>query len=304
MGGGRRAGLGPSVGMEPQAASPPVATPVPLPPPPYATPSVPSRPKPAASPPRPTAAGPTARDERSSFWSGRAGLALVLAGGVAVVWATATVFFGDVEQGPQRSKASPASRKSPAVQPPPARGAEGTVRLGDVVVDSRPRGAQVLLFVGKGPVVDVVLHLGVSEEFVAVAPSRKPARYLLPEDWRPMGKGRAARYELPLQTLPARRRRDAWALGPTLLRKRPPPISETWPTARVHIVTDEAASVYRMMGTTPGVVMKNVPLQSDTRLLVHRRGYRPREITLAPSSFKRTKQGRLAALDVRLKPAR
>jgi len=193
------------------------------------------------------------------------------------------------------SKASgPTTARSDAEQQKPA-----APRHGELRVTSSPERAQVLLFVGTGPVVVPDLPAGVAHEFVALADGRAPSRVVVPADAAWQQDGARRRYELALQLDEADARRPSDELGATRL---PQPVGR--PSASlgdVRVVTSPpGVRVYQLVGFTPDVRVENLPVSQPVELLVYLAGHELTRIAITASDWKAVDGRMVAALDVPL----
>jgi len=184
--------------------------------------------------------------------------------------------------------------------PPSAAESDAAPRraYGDLVVNSRPARAQVLLSIGTGPATATDIPLGLAHEFVAIAEGYQPARAILPADavWDEVDG--QPRYELAIQA--SRERPNSarlGALGPTLLpRDLGAPQGRTGSVRLV--TTPRGAKVYQLIGFTPEVRVENLALDRSYELLVYLEGKPPVTQQVTPAAFQEQNGKRVAVVDV------
>lgn len=181
------------------------------------------------------------------------------------------------------------------------KGGELPVARGDVIVRVQEPGAQILRFVGRAPVSVQGLPVGAAHEFVAMAVGHHPARVLVPMDaeWEMTAEG--ARYEVALQLPEATSEQlsDELGLGASRLTQQTSAPAEQLGTVRV-VATPRGARVYQLVGFSPRVELRDLPLTDSEELLVYREGAAPVVRTLAPSDFQASDGRRVAELEVSL----
>lgn len=156
---------------------------------------------------------------------------------------------------------------------------------GDLVVRVATDRAQILRFVGRGPVSVPHLPQGISHEFVAVADDAAPARLLVPKDaeWESSNEG--PRYEAAMQLgKPSTTPNAARELGETLLPQDVGSPTSTLGTVRI-VTTPRGAKVYQVIGFAPEAKVENLPLDATQELLVYRKGFTPEVRVVAPSDY-------------------
>lgn len=177
-------------------------------------------------------------------------------------------------------------------------------RAGDLVLHVSPERAQVLRFMGRGPVNVPHVSVGVAQEFVATKDDAVPTRVILPEDaeWERDTAGNGPTHELAMQ-LRAKQATDVpLDLGDSLLRA--PAGKATGEVGTVRIVTTpKGAKVYQLVGFAPEARIENLPLEDTQEILVFRKGYIPQIKVVAPSDFVAGEGPRVRAeLSVKLLP--
>ena len=169
---------------------------------------------------------------------------------------------------------------------------------GDLVVESRPERAQVMLRIGSGPALATDLPLGIAHEFVALADGYAPARAVVPVDavWESSGE---PRYELAIQATALRSATDPkrLVLGPSLLPREPGVPQARLGSVRV-ITTPPAAAVYQLVGFTPDVRVENLALDRSYELLIYAEGRPPVIKTVTPDAFIPQGGKRTAVIDL------
>jgi hypothetical protein len=206
---------------------------------------------------------------------------------VAVLWA--------LKDGRDLAEA-PAADEATAIDPSTA-GAHGRLT---VAVD--PPDAQVLVLVGRGPVTVPDLDVGVAHEFVAVAEGSLPSRAVVPTGgpWNREGAG-APRYELAMQVgEPSRHARELDIGASKLPSDRGTPSGER---GAVRVITNPpGATVYRMAGHGPRVVVEGLDPGETQQILVYHEARKPEQATLAPAEWVVEGARATAALRVDLAP--
>ncbi|MFK7990386.1 MAG: hypothetical protein AB8I08_30470 [Sandaracinaceae bacterium] len=174
-------------------------------------------------------------------------------------------------------------------------------RWGTLTVRVLPEGAQVLMFVGRGPATAEQLPLGVAHEFVAIADGRVPTRAVLPPDgtWEELEDG-TQRYELAMQTGDDEMSEADLALGETRLPQDVGAPSTTLGTVRV-ITNPPGAKVYLLIGFAPDVRVENISAQDAVELLVYHEGHPVHREVVSPSDWVEAEDGaKTADLEITL----
>ena len=169
---------------------------------------------------------------------------------------------------------------------------------GDLVVRVATERAQVLRFVGRGPVSVPHLPLGVAHEFVAVSDTASPARLLVPKDAEWEGTPDGPRYEAAMQ-LGATGALGTSELGETLLPQDVGTPSEKLGTVRI-VTTPRGAKVYQLIGFAPEARVQALPLESTQELLIYRKGHASELRVVAPSDYLERGDKKVAELEVTL----
>lgn len=194
-------------------------------------------------------------------------------------------------------------RRAPAepevvVQPREARPAP---RAGALTVNV-PSGAQVLLFVGRGPARVEQLPIGVAHELVVIADGRAPSRTVLPKDasW-PAGQPRPV-YELALQAGAEVAEGLSLDIGASQLTAGNMGAA-TGRCGDIRVVTNPpGARVFLMVGFGPQVVIRGLTVDAATELLVYASGSEPERVVVAPSDYVEGAEGFAATTTVALRP--
>jgi len=224
-------------------------------------------------------------------------LVLAALAGLAL-FARPSWFGGDDER--PRAPASLEAAPTPPAADALAQVADVAAR-GAVEVRCAADGAQVLVFVGRGPALSEPLSQGVAHEFVAIADGKAASRGVVPADavWDVTPEG--PRFELALQSGEADVAFDALELAPSRA-----PSSTGAPGAaqgRVRIITTpRSAKVYRVIGTGPAVRLEGVRTDGAIELIVAARGHVPERVVVGPSDWRDESGARVATLDVTLTP--
>jgi len=191
------------------------------------------------------------------------------------------------------------SRPAPAVESAAQPHTSEAMAHGQLKVSSSPERAQVLMYVGQGPVVVEDLPIGVAHEFVALAEGAAPARAVVPPDAQWQQQGTTRRYELALQTAPAGKRRGQDDLGATTLPQEVGTPSGELGSVRV-ITSPPGARVYLLIGFTPDVQVDNLAVDEEVELLLYLKGHELVRQTVAKSAFSDQGGKLVAELDIEL----
>lgn len=167
-------------------------------------------------------------------------------------------------------------------------------RYGSIIVRSTPPAAQVLLYVGRGPVVVEDLSPGAAYELIAIADGMAPSRAIIPPDasWETTPEG--LRYELAIQTPDTPMEVSRLDLGETRLPDELGTPRAEVGTARV-VTSPPGAKVYMLVGFTPDVNVQNVGTEEVVELLVYLEGYDVERVVVAPSDWHETEDGTRAS---------
>ncbi len=167
---------------------------------------------------------------------------------------------------------------------PEEKPAQVAPKAGDLVVHVAPERAQVLRFLGRGPVHVPHVPLGVAHEFVATMEGYAPTRLVLPPDaeWERTPDG--ARLEVAMQLGPKAAPEAALELGPSQMPQQLGSPQSTRGTVRI-VTTPRGAKVYQLVGFAPEARIENLPLDEAQELLVIHKGYQPQIKVVAPSDF-------------------
>lgn len=198
-------------------------------------------------------------------------------------------------------------------------------------VRSYPSRAQVLLFVGRSPVLVQNLPAGVVHEFVALSDqgrswravaaldrsgsrcmnvNDRPDSRSTPKDPVPLTeKQQGARppgvtetsqvCEIVIDIEGREIHRPLWDLGPTLLPREVGQL--TGPLGAVRVITQPAGlNVYQLVGFTPDARIDNLSVEQASELLIYASGHQIEKVKVAPNQW-RTGIPRTASLDISLK---
>ncbi len=177
------------------------------------------------------------------------------------------------------------SEISTVVTPPSRPETPAQTSRGDLLVRvSEPR-AQVLLAVGRGPAVVEDLPTGVAYEFVVIPDGGESTRAVVPAtvNWQPGGE--LVFHELRMRAGDAQMEFSDLALGESLLR------AETMGAAtdrlgRIRVVTEPAnAKVYLLVGFSPNVRIRDLPVDREHELLVYHDGHPLRRIVVPTDAW-------------------
>lgn len=230
---------------------------------------------------------------------GRRGTTAWLGIGLALV--AAALVAGYLYAGRDRARDALGLPAEPtAAPPPPPAPAAPARKYGELRVTSTPARAQVLLFVGKGPVVVPDLPIGTSHEFVAFDGKLSPARAVVAKDaaFQSDGGGKP-RYELALQLGEADAKHRSDELGPTRLTQDVGTPNGT--TGEVRVITSPpGVRVYQLIGFTPDARVQNIAIDEPLEVLVYLPGYALARIDVRPDAWKEQGGALVADLDVAL----
>jgi hypothetical protein len=174
------------------------------------------------------------------------------------------------------------------------------VTYGELRVTSAPEGAQVLLALGRAPVVARDLPIGVAHELVALAEGRAPTRTVVPADAAWQKQAVSASLELQIE-LPELAAGAAVDLGPTHLPKAIG--APTGPVGALHVTTvPTGAQVYQLVGFTPSARIENLKTSELAELLLYASGHELARVQVSEQSFIEEDGKRVANLHVELTP--
>ena len=191
-----------------------------------------------------------------------------------------------------------------AAAPAPSVATRPSRPSGDVVIRVATEGAQILLFVGRGPATVERLPVGVAHEFVVVADGREPARSVVPSDatW-PTGPT-GPTYELAIMAGPPRSGSPSAALGPSQLSSDSMG-APNGTLGNVRIITNPPSSkVFMTIGFAPEARVEHLPIDEAHELLVHAPGFESQRVVLGPSDFVDVGGTKVATVDVTLERSR
>jgi hypothetical protein len=171
---------------------------------------------------------------------------------------------------------------------------------GDLVVRVATERAQILRFVGRGPVTVPHLPIGIAHEFVGVSDTASPARLLVPKEAEWEGTPDGPRYEAAMQLGSAGTPGSA-ELGETLLPQDVGTPSEKLGSVRI-VTTPRGAKVYQVIGFAPEARVEALPLESTQELLIYRKGYASELRVIAPSDYADRDGKKVAELQLTLTP--
>jgi hypothetical protein len=191
---------------------------------------------------------------------------------------------------------------APAAQPVrPAQPVLPAARGGDLIINVAAERAQILRFVGLGPLTIEHLPTGVAHELVAIADNAAPTRVLIPKDaeWEKTPDG--LHYEVAMQARATRAQGASLDLGDTLLPAEVGRPTHTLGSVRV-VTTPRGAKVYQVIGFAPEAVLHDVALDRSEELLIWKRGFKPETRVMTANDFLEDQGRRVARIAVTLKP--
>ncbi len=177
-------------------------------------------------------------------------------------------------------------------------------RAGDLRIRVSPERAQVLRFIGRGPVSLPHVPQGLAQEFVATMDDSMPTRVVLPADaeWEKAAPTAASTHELAMQLRPKQPSDVPLDLGDSLLPSNLGQSRGEAGTVRI-VTTPKGAKVYQLVGFAPEARIENIALTDAQELLIFRKGYIPQIKVVAPSDFVPDANGRPTAdISVQLMP--
>jgi hypothetical protein len=172
---------------------------------------------------------------------------------------------------------------------------------GDLVVHVSPERAQVLRFVGRGPVTVPNLPLGMAHEFVAIAEGAHATRVVIPPEaeWETTPQGPL--HELAMQLSPAPAQGTALDLGDTQLPRNVGAPRGSLGSARI-VTTPRGAKVYQVIGFAPEAKVEDLALDKTEELLVYLPGHAHVVRVVSPSDFVEQGGRRVADVTIALTP--
>jgi hypothetical protein len=191
-----------------------------------------------------------------------------------------------------------------ASEPPPHSNEPRVVHTqpqgGDLVVHVSPDRAQILRFVGRGPVTVPNLPIGVAHEFVALADGAKATRVVIPPDaeWESTPEG--PRFELAMQLAPAANT-SSLELGDTQLPQNVGAPKGALGSARI-VTTPRGAKVYQVIGFAPEAKVQDLALDKTEELLVYLPGHAHVVRVVSPSDFAEQGGRKVAEVSIELTP--
>ncbi len=198
---------------------------------------------------------------------------------------------------------APIESEAPAVATKadkPARAKAGTL-----LVSSTPERAQVLLLVGKGPVVVPQLPIGVAHEFIAITDDDAVGRALVPANATWDAASGAPTYELALvaTTVAAKNAKQRELDLSTSLLPRDTGTA-TGQLGSVRVVTaPPGAKVYQLVGFTPSARVEGLLLDQTYEVLIYAPGHEVARRRIDPSTFLEESGQLVSQLEVNLEPA-
>jgi hypothetical protein len=159
------------------------------------------------------------------------------------------------------------------------------------------------MHVGEGPVVVPKLPVGVAHEFVAMQPGLSPSRAVVPPAAKWAQEGGELRYELALQLDAASAHAREDDPGPTRLTSDVGSPRGALGSVRV-ITSPPGASVYQLIGFTPDVSVRNLPVDQPVDLIVFLPGHALQRVRITAADWKQAGGGLIAEPDVKLSERR
>lgn len=180
------------------------------------------------------------------------------------------------------------------------RQSEAAARFGDVSVATTPPGAQVFMFVGRGPAVVEDLPVGVAHEFLALVDGKAPQRVVVPADAEWEADGNSFRYEVAVQTPETDMPFDALDVGETRLARGAPATPRGQMGSVRVVTTPRNAKVFQLVGFSPDVHLTGINSDEVVEFLVALEGHRAQRVVIAPSDWREENGQRAAHLDITL----
>ncbi len=210
-------------------------------------------------------------------------LLLLVALGVVLYRARPDLFGAAPATAAEASRAGLAASAGPAAR----------AQYGTMTVTSEPTGAEVLLFVGRGPVEVTHLPVGVAHEFVAISDDGRVARAVVPADspFQPRRDGPdPVATELAIQLPQVEEASRAPWPGTNL----PPggPAEGTGQLGTVRVVTNPiGAKVFLLVGFTPTAPISNLRIDDAYELVVVKDGHARERVVIGRSDWTREEGG-------------
>jgi hypothetical protein len=179
---------------------------------------------------------------------------------------------------------------------------EHAARFGDLSVDVMPEGAQVFLYVGRGPALVAQQPVGVAREFLVIAEGKGPSRAFVPADgaWETNDDGLL--YELPVQASNDDVAFEELVLGETTL-PRDAMGAPTGDLGTIRVVTaPREAKVFMLIGFSPSIMVQNQRTDQPVELLAWAEDHVPQRLMVGPSDWTDGVDNRHAELSVTLVP--
>jgi len=179
---------------------------------------------------------------------------------------------------------------------------EGTLQdapLGDLIVRASPAGAEVFQYVGDGPATVAGVPVGRSEEFLLISDGRAPSRALVARnaEWREEADGHV--YELAMQAGAVLPRDGITDLGSSLQVDDRGAWGDQVGVVRV-ITNPTGGRVYRLVGRTPNVRLRELRTDGPHVLLVGAAGRTPQTVTVGPDEWRQVAGQSIAEVELTL----
>jgi len=172
-----------------------------------------------------------------------------------------------------------AVKPAPAQQPTPV-----APRAGDLVIHVAPERAQVLRFLGRGPISVPHVPVGVAQEFVASMEGHAPTRLVVAPDaeWERSAAG--LQLEIAMQLGPKAAPEAALDVGASQMPMDVGSPRGGMGTVRI-VTTPKGAKIYQLVGFAPEARIENLPLESTQEIVTYLKGHAPQIKVVAPSDF-------------------
>jgi hypothetical protein len=156
---------------------------------------------------------------------------------------------------------------------------------GAINVSVTPPGAQIFVFIGRGPAMAKDLPVDAAHEFIVFDQGLRPSRAIVQKGAAWAATEAGPLYELAVQAQPAEPSVGSSELG--VPQTEAGAIGEG-PTGTVRVITNPpAAKVYRFVGVGPSAHIPVPSIHEGQELIVYHPGYETRRAVVGPSDWER-----------------
>ncbi len=182
----------------------------------------------------------------------------------------------------------------------PAAPVAATSPSGVIQVGVTPSGAQVFVFVGRGPAMASDLTVGGAHEFIVFDSGLRPSRAVVDAGaiWTTSDEG--SLYELAVQATPAATPAETLDLGSP---RTTPSTATDGKSGTIRVLTNpHGAKVYRYIGVGPSVQISATSIHEGQEILVYHPSHETRRVVIGPSDWQPGEAGQAhkASLEVEL----